>query len=327
MNYQELEQLLYSERTLSNHTTQEIYQYFLESKKRVSYEDDCLFVFHNDREFQNRHHIIDIHQRNNGKVPMHIFHYILITYCYSGKLTILVGGDEVELQEGDIIIFDKHVPHSVEATGAQDLGINIILGEDYFSKKFINHLPNDALMSQFMFELMNRQKTHGHYLVFHTKKDHLVHNCVQNILCEHYDFTICSNDLIDNYIMILVTHLVRKFQYNTNLSATIFKNQKLLDDILDYIKKYYMLGNLQVMCREFGYDPSYTSKLIKKYAGKTFKQLVNEERMKNAVILLNNKELPIYEIAETVGFKNLTSFYKNFYTYMQCTPQEYRKRQ
>ena len=219
---------------------------------------------------------------------------------------------------------DKHVPHSVYPTSENDLGINIILNENYFPKKFINHLPHDQLTSQFMIELMNNQRTHNHYLHFYTKKDYLVHNCIQNILCEHFDPHMCSDDIIDNYIMILITHLVRKFQYNTNLSVQLFKNQQLLDEIINYIHLHYQDGNLSQMCQHFGYDPSYTSKLIKKFAGKTFKQLVNEERMKKAMILLHNHELPIYEIAQEVGINNLTSFYKRFQEYCGYTPQEYR---
>ena len=135
-----------------------------------------------------------------------------------------------------------------------------------------------------MIELMNHQNTHNHYLLFYTKQDQLIHNCIQNILCEHFDPMTSSDEIIDNYIMILITHLARKGQYNTNLSVSLFKNQKLMDDILEYIHHHYQDGNLKNMCMHFGYDPSYTSKLIKQFSGKTFKQLVNEERMKKAII-------------------------------------------
>ena len=102
---------------------------------------------------------------------------------------------------------------------------NIVLNENYFSKKFINHLPNDQLISKFMIELMNSQTNHNHYLLFYTKKDHLITNCIQNILCEHFEPAVCSDDLIDNFIMVLITHLVRKFQYNTYLTVSMFKNE------------------------------------------------------------------------------------------------------
>lgn len=326
VNYKELDILLKSAMSYSYSTDESLYKHFEQKFEKVPFQNDFLFVFHHDREFKNKNHIISLHQRMHGKVPNHIYHYIVMTYVYSGTFTMTVEDNIVTLSQGDIIIFDKHVPHSVEATGENDLGINIILNENYFSKKFINHLPNEQFTSQFMIELMNNQRTHNHYLHFYTKKDHLVHNCIQNILCEHYDSQMCSDDLIDNYIMILITHLVRKFQYNTNLSVQLFKNQQLLSEIIHYIQLHYQDGNLTTMCHQFGYDPSYTSKLIKQFSGKTFKQLVNEERMKKTMILLQNKELPIYEIAQEVGINNLTSFYKRFQEYSGYTPQEYRNK-
>ncbi|WP_238902068.1 MULTISPECIES: AraC family transcriptional regulator [unclassified Clostridium] len=326
MNYSALENMLNSDVTLDTTSEQEIISHFQTKHKTVPFNDDFLFVFNHDRQFQGKNHIISFHKRNAGKVPMHIYHYIVITYVYSGTLSIIVEDEEIVLHKGDLIIFDKHVPHSVKRTSENDLGINIVLNEAYFSKKFINHLPNDKLISQFMFELMNNKNNHNHYLLFFTQNDELTHNCIQNILCEYLDSTICSDDLIDNFIMILITHLVRKFQYQTNLSIDMFRNQQLMEDILVYIRSHYIEGNLKNMCTHFGYDPSYTSKLIKKFSGKTFKQLVNDERMKKAIILLHNKRLPIYEIAETIGINNLTAFYKRFYEYAGCSPQEYRDR-
>lgn len=324
MNYLELESIIDSPKTVANTTDEELIEHFKEKYTIVPFNGNIMFMFNHDREFENKSHIISLHERRSGKVPMHIFHYIVMTYVYSGQLIINVEDRKVTLKQGDIIIFDKHVPHSVERTSDKDLGINIILNDNYFSRRFINHLPDNQLITQFLLELMNHQQTHNHYLVFYTNKDHLIHNCVQNILCEHYDHTLSSDEIIDNYIMILITHLARKNQYNSNLTTKSFKNQELMNDILLYIKNNYQDGNLKNMCHNFGYDPSYTSKLIKQFSGKTFKQLVNEERMKNAAILLHNKNLTIYEIAGKVGISNLTSFYKRFKDYFGCNPQEFR---
>lgn len=324
MNYIELEKFLKSPISYANISDENVFDRFKQKYDIVPFQNDIMFVFHHAREFQNRDHIISLHKRNGGTVPMHIFHYIVMTYVYSGTFVMSVEDEKIILNKGDIIILDKHVPHRVEKTSSEDLGINIILSDDYFSKRFINHLPDNQLISQFLLELMNRQKTHNHYLVFYTNEDHLIDNCFQNILCEHFDMTTSSHELIDNYIMILITHLARLKQYNTNLTTSLFKNHQLMNDILHYIKNHYKDGNLNTMCKIFGYDPSYTSKLVKQFAGKTFKQLVNEERMKNASILLHNQDIPIYEVASKIGINNLTSFYKRFYEYAQCTPLDYR---
>lgn len=326
MNYNELDTLLQSPIAYSHISDKEVLDKFKEKFTVVPYQNDIMFIFNHEREFQNRNHIISLHKRNGGRVPMHIFHYIVLTYVYSGTFTMTVEDKKITLFTGDVIIFDKHVPHSVDPTTDNDLAINIILNDYYFSSKFVNRLTNNQLITQFMNELMNHQQTHIHYLLYHTSNDLMLRNCIQNILCEHFEPRDSSDDIIDNYIMILITHLTRLEQCHTNLSVTLFKNQQLLDEIMLYIQKNYQDGNLKKMCYQFGYDPSYTSKLIKKFSGKTFKQLVNEERMKKAIILLQNKDLPIYIIAEEVGFHHLTSFYKKFQEYMNCTPLEYRNK-
>ena len=324
MNYDELEKLINSPLTSSHLNDEEILNHFKNKFSVVPYNKEYMFIFSHERDFQNKNHIISLHKRNSGYVPMHIFHYIVLTYVYSGTFVMTVEDQTITLFEGDIIILDRHVPHSVAPTSNNDLAINIILGDHYFSSRFINKLSNDQLISQFMNELMNHKHSHIHYLFFHTHKDFMLKNCIQSILCEYFDPKVSSDDIIDNYIMILLTHLARLEQYNTNLSVSMFKNQDLLNDIMKYIQNNYKDGNLKNMCFQFGYDPSYTSKLIKKFSGKTFKQLVNEERMKKAMILLKNESLPIYEIANEVGMNNLTSFYKKFQEYFGCTPQKYR---
>lgn len=326
MDYKELEKLILSSKTSDETTSEEILSHFKSKYDMVPYYGDVMFVFHRERQFMNKNHIISLHKRNNGRTPMHIFHYVLITYVYSGSLTMYIEQEKIKLKQGDIIILDRHVPHAVEKTGPDDLGINIILDDNYFSKKFINRIPSSALMSRFIIELMNSQKTHTHYLVFNTVKEEKIHKIIQNILCEYFDYQETSDDIIDNYIMILITYLARLDHTFTNISANMFKNTKLLNDIIDYIKDHYKEGNLSTMCQHFGYDPSYTSKLIKKYSGKTFKQLVMDERMQIATMLLQNNEMPVYDIAREIGFNNLTSFYKKFEEYNHCTPQEYRKK-
>ncbi|MGG5340950.1 AraC family transcriptional regulator [Enterococcus sp. AZ192] len=326
MNYQELEKTLGRYCVYSGMEDQELFEHFNNKFLSVPFNNEQMFVFDTNREFKNRNHIVSIHEKNNGRIPMHIFHYIVMTYVYSGSFTLTVENQTVVLKAGDIIILDKHVPHSVAATGENDVGINIILNENFFSNKFINTLPRDQLITTFMTELMNHRNTHNHYLLYYTKDDPLLRNCIQNILCEFFEPRICSDDIIDNYIMILISHLSRESSYNTNFSHYGVKNQELANRILDYINQNYQKGNLSDMCQTLGYNSSYISKFIKEFSGKTFKQLVNEQRMKKALILLQNKEMPIYEIAEKVGISNLTSFYQRFKHFTNYTPQEYRTR-
>lgn len=141
-----------------------------------------------------------------------------------------------------------------------------------------------------MIELMSRQKAHTHYFVIHTHEDELTKSCINHILCENFDPKTGS------------------------------------DDILQYIQNNYKSGNLNEMCSHFGYEASYASRIVRKFTGKTFKELVNEECMKQALILLKNMEMPVSEIAQEVGINNLTMFYKRFEAYTGKTPDNTEKK-
>ena len=129
MDYDELEKLIKSDKTSDKTSSEEILSHFKSKYDMVPYYGDVMFVFHRERQFMNKNHIISLHKRNNGKTPMHIFHYVLITYVYSGSLTMNIEQEKITLKKGDIIILDRHVPHSVEKTGSNDLAINIILDD------------------------------------------------------------------------------------------------------------------------------------------------------------------------------------------------------
>ncbi|MEY2191143.1 helix-turn-helix domain-containing protein [Neobacillus sp. BF23-41] len=48
--------------------------------------------------------------------------------------------------------------------------------------------------------------------------------------------------------------------------------------------------------------------------------------MKNACTLLENTDFTIYQIANKVGYTNITFFYKSFKKIHGITPAEYRKK-
>ncbi len=322
--YIDLEDYLASEATSSDKTEQGIYAHFAQKCSTVPYRDDVLFVFDHERDFDRLNHLIQFHPRNSPTVPYHIYHYIVISYCYTGKMVFEIDGERLEIQAGDFLILDRHVPHKVFPTGPGDLGVNIILSDYFFSHRYINRVSKQRSYEQFMIELMNMDSKHIHYMLIHAQEDQLSRQCVDNILNERVINMEGSDDIIDSFIMILLTHLPRLEAYQTNLVFSLHKHRELVDEILVYIKRNYAQGNLNEACATIGYDVSYVSKLIKQITGHTFKELVNEERMKRSLALIQNKQIPIYEIAQSVGISNLTTFYKRFQHYTGKTPKQYR---
>ena len=67
------------------------------------------------------------------------------------------------------------------------------------------------------------------------------------------------------------------------------------------------------------------STLLRKEIGKSFSEILLEQRMERAVILMRGTSLPINEIALLLGYSNSSNFYKAFREYYDCSPRDYIK--
>ncbi|WP_227450767.1 helix-turn-helix transcriptional regulator [Clostridioides sp. ES-S-0108-01] len=91
-----------------------------------------------------------------------------------------------------------------------------------------------------------------------------------------------------------------------------------------YIEENYKKITLGEVAEEFHFHPNYLSTLIKKTTGKSFKNIIHEQRIKKAVTLLKNTDMNIEDISIEVGYNNQTFFYKKFKELYGMTPQIYR---
>ena len=96
-------------------------------------------------------------------------------------------------------------------------------------------------------------------------------------------------------------------------------------EILDYIEKNCLSITLKSTADHFGFHPNYLSSYIKKSTGQSFKELIIMQKMCQACFYLTNTEMPVYEIAEKIGYDNLGVFYKEFEKLYHMTPQTYRQ--
>ena len=71
---------------------------------------------------------------------------------------------------------------------------------------------------------------------------------------------------------------------------------------------------------------TYLSKAINDITGKTFTQLVNEYRIRQAIAEISDlkADKPLKQIATDVGFNSLSTFYKTFQASTGMTPARYR---
>ncbi len=309
---------------LPRYSEELILDHFRQKYPTVMHEGREVFLFTNAREFGANKHIVSLHGSRQEVTPEHVYQYVLITYCYSGRFRMGVDNQAVTLERGDCLVADRLVPHGVLATGPDDIAVNIVLSDRFFQRRVLTDFAH--LHVDFAATLATPGAVHTGYRVYRTAEDDLARDCVERILCEHLDPRLGSADLVDDFCAALLTHLFRTYEPIGKGAEEDQRRSELMGIIRGYIEQNYADGNLGNMAQALGYEPTYLSGVIRNATGSTFKQVVNEERMRHATALLQAGTMPVYDVARQVGISNLTQFYKRFREYAGCTPQEYRSR-
>lgn len=99
---------------------------------------------------------------------------------------------------------------------------------------------------------------------------------------------------------------------------------EIIQKVLAYCRENYREGSLSSLAETLFLNPSYLSQLIKQKTSRTFSDLLNDARMKQAALLLKDPDTKIYNISSMIGYVNPNNFARAFKAYWSLTPTEYR---
>lgn len=255
--------------------------------------------------------------------PKHSHNFIELTYIYSGTLTHIVDDHEIVLNKGEFIMYDQNVSHSVKFAEENDIAFNIIILPEYI-EYLTPLLENQNEISNFLFHSIFNYDNSGMYMVFKVGDSLTINNIMDRLLTNLYlesNYKEVMNKLILGELLIKLAEKQEKIFMENRDSY----DASVIHEITKYIKTSFKDANLKDLENILHMNDYQICKLIKKSTGKTFKELVQIERMKQTKKLLLTSNLSIMEIMNIVGYDNSTYFYKVFNNYYGMTPKEYKK--
>lgn len=275
----------------------------------------------------NQHNICLNQESRFTPIPRHIHSVIELNYIYKGKMTQIINGEKITLHEGDVCILDLNTTHEILPLSEEDIVITIDMRKKYFTASFLSRLSIQGLVSRFLVNALMESQSRQQYMIFYSHPDISIHPVIQQLLCEYYDSRICSDEVMDAYMIILFSQLLRMYQKQPHPESSDDSGSEILLLILRYMESNYQTVTLNSVAELFGFHPNYLSTYLKKHTGKTFKELLITQRMLQAGFFLKNTSMSIAEIARRVGYENQGFFYKKFHSYYQMSPVEYRDSQ
>ena len=275
-------------------------------------------LFLGDEEFLVRKHA------RFCEYPKHKHNYIELVYVYSGKMIQNIDDIKVTLYEGELLLLNKNVEHSIEFANENDIIFNFIIKPNFLD--FLSGmLDSDNEISRFIFNILYSYENDGEFLVFKTQNNYMIKDSIEKIINCLYAGGMTRTFELKLLLGLLLAELMH---YPNDLETYSFNTyeKKILNYILQYIVSCYKTANLKELSEKINLPKYSICKIVKEKTGKTFVELLQQERLNNALKLIESTDMSIYDIVIEVGYESQTHFYKLFKQKYGITPSQYRNK-
>lgn len=254
--------------------------------------------------------------------PTHSHNYVEIMTVISGSITHFIGEKRVKLVKGDVLMMNKHVSHSIEKAGKDDIGINVIVSDGFLGG--ISPTLSDTVFSGFVKENAKAGGTPV-FLHFRTEGVKEIENLIENLLYRLADEN-GSRSIAEKTLSLILEHLsIRQSELLIDGSIPRSKEEDRKHAIMAYIRDNYPTASLTELSNRMFLSTPHLSKLIFEYFGKSFKEMLIEERLKRAEELFKRSDMPIGAVIRSVGYENESYFHREFKKRCGITPLNLRK--
>lgn len=254
--------------------------------------------------------------------PKHKHDYIEMMYVCKGRIVHHIDGTEVRMEPGDLLILNQYTSHSVECTGALDVGINLMILPQFFDYA-TSMIGRGNIIADFLVSVLSNGTHKGQYLYFKTAGILQIENLMENMI-----YSIVhkqEEDSINQVLMGVLFQYLLKYVNTLDQHSETNYTEVLVQSAINYIHQNYRTATLSELADLLNQSVSGLSRLIRQKSGYSFKELLLRKRFQQAIVLLCQTDLPISDIITAVGYENSSYFYRQFREKYHVSPRTYRE--
>lgn len=237
----------------------------------------------------------------------------------------LKNGEIINIEKGNIMIVAPYVEHSTPCYKDDQYLEYFLVRSSSFDKVFWSQLNSTTIMSHFFREALKKSDNNSNsYLLFKTNNDKDIYDLIEQIKEEISLKQNYSSQLINSLMSVLFCLLLRRYEDSVILpTVNNIKWKVEFTKIFSHIQNNYATTSLQETAYVCGYSTKQVGRIIQHYFKMNYTEMLTFIKMEKAVELLKENVLSTEEIATTLGYSDLSSFYRAFKKYYRETPIDY----
>jgi AraC-like DNA-binding protein len=260
------------------------------------YEVDMQAIFNIERERQN---LLFYKEYTNDSCVFQFHSQIELYFVDDGEMEFFVNNHRRVLKKGEMSVALSYDSHSYRTPE--------------FSRSSVLIIPTHLCEN---FILATNHKRASYPFICDPEIVSKIKDCIAKLNQD------CINEVkLQGYIYVILGTLMENIFFE-NSETTI--DTQLSSHILLYINENFKNDiSLTSIATEFGYNRSYISRYFKSCFGIGINQYITIARLKNALMLMNEKRHSFTHCALESGFNSMRTFYRVFYNEFHCSPKEY----
>ncbi|MBR2322842.1 MAG: helix-turn-helix domain-containing protein [Clostridia bacterium] len=250
----------------------------------------------------------------------HTHDYFQIYFVTRGSVAHFTDNGSTVLLKGDMFIMPPKCMHYIDqSTNSEFFSFS-------FSPDSINRIYSEnKLAVEFLSTLQNNGAPLNKVVLTQNEAD-FVENLLEQTLYEFEKKGLAYEEIMKCYLTVLLTVFARKHLEGAMPEIKIsHHNREQIKYCIDYItKNYFEDFSLSEMAHHSALSKSVFCKAFKEQSGYTFNEFINRARI-NAVKNYIRKGYKISAVYGVCGYKDFSTFYRNFKKIVGVSPEEYKK--
>ncbi|MDO4270361.1 MAG: AraC family transcriptional regulator [Eubacteriales bacterium] len=265
--------------------------------------------------------LICVHKSDGVQELFHRHDFFYFNYTYKGQYDCLSYkyDNKITIREGELYAGQPFAGHALCVHDNQETTIiGLLIQKETFFRAFLPMLSANSKLFHFFLDPATNQFS-DEFIHFKIEDDCSIRALLEMMLVEYAYPKEDTQDILKPLALSFLLQVARQYVGSQREPDS----NRLSERIVQFMGEHFDTVTLKDIAKRFSYHPNYISTLLHRELGKSFSEILLEQRMERAVVLLRGTNLLINEIALMLGYNNSSNFYKAFRECYQLSPREY----
>lgn len=263
---------------------------------------------------------ISIYRHKNSALHSHDF--LELVYVVSGHAVHIRDGIKTVVNPGNYYIIDYNSKHEYITDDESFSVINCLFVPKFIDLSLANCRSFQKLLNNYLIRLSADFSEINPTQIIFFDDDEKIKNILNMLLSEYSKKQPGYLEIMRCGLIEIIIQTVRKTALND--TYTTYKNYSKY--IMKYVSENYMKAiTLKDIANDLNFSVPYLSTVFKLDTGMGFNKYLQKTRIEESCRLLANTDFKVIEIAEAVGYNDISAFNTVFKNHLGITPRDFRK--